>query len=166
MKTNRLIEGFKELPEEGKKIFLPILEKLPPIFTVHNEGVKRKYEFSVQFTTIVGVVFGVLASFNSMGHNLWADIFYVIGMISCGVSLCLCLICLYKPIYDNEQRKTHMINEVRSELDSITGISTQKEQQDKSLLFEKVRMWAYITFGISIVCILIKIIILFIESVI
>ncbi len=168
MKTNKVIETFEKAPKEEQQKLLPILKKLPSLIEAHNEGVKRKYEFSVQFTTVVGVLFGVLAAFNTMDECILADIFYLIGIISCGVCLCLCLLCLYKPVHDNEQKQVDIIDDITEELKRAAEVEEQEQETEKEKPYpiESLRRWAYITFGVSIVCVLLKLITLFFVSIV
>ena len=160
-----ILEALKKMPQEEKVKSLPALEELTKMFRLNNEGIQRKNAFTTQFTTVVGVVFGVLAAFNSMGQNFWADIFYIAGILCCGICLVLCVICLCKPIYDNYNLQESAAFSAYEELVKAFELEIAEEDQPKRekkhLPFKKIRIAAYILFGISILCVLVKICILF-----
>ena len=160
-----ILEALKKMPQEEKVKSLPALEELTKMFRLNNEGIQRKNAFTTQFTTVVGVVFGVLAAFNSMGQNFWADIFYIAGILCCGICLVLCVICLCKPIYDNYNLQESAAFSAYEELVKAFELEIAEEDQPKRekkhLPFKKMRIAAYILFGISILCVLVKICILF-----
>ena len=164
--VDRLKTALENMPEEERKRYKPVIKRLISAGETFNEGIKRKNEFSVHFTIVVGVLFGVLATFNTLGVNMWADIAYLIGIICCGACLALCVICLYKPIYDNDRQKENAIYYTYEALFHAHDLDKEfeeefKDEQDKYFPFDKIRLAAYILFGISIVCILAKIVILF-----
>ena len=159
-------EALDNVPKEEKVKFLPVIEKLDNAFHLNNEGIQRKNAFTAQFTTVVGVVFGVLAAFNSIGENLWADIFYIAGILCCGTCLVLCVICLCKPIYDNYNQVESAAFSAYEELVKAFELEIAEEDQPKRLKkkhlpFRGMRIAAYILFGISIFCVIVKIGILF-----
>lgn len=162
---DKISEALKKMPKEEQLKALPALKELSKLFSLHNVGIQRENAFTVQFTTVVGVVFGVLAAFNSMGQNLWADIFYMAGIFCCGTCLVLCVICLCKPIYDNYNQQESTAYSAYEEFVKAFELEIAEEDQpkreQKHLPFKKMRIAAYILFGVSILCVLVKICILF-----
>ena len=160
-----VLEALKKMPQEEKVKSLPALEELTKMFRLNNEGIQRKNAFTAQFTTVVGVVFGVLAAFNSMGQNFWADIFYIAGILCCGICLVLCVICLCKPIYDNYNQMESAAYSAYEEFVKAYELEIAEEDQPKRekkhLPFKRIRIAAYILFSISIVCFLVRIGVLF-----
>lgn len=164
--VDRLKKALENMPEEERQKYKPVIKRLISAGETFNEGIKRKNEFSVHFTTVVGVLFGVLATFNTLGQNLWADIAYLVGILCCGACLVLCVICLYKPIYDNNRQKENAIYYTYEALFHACDLDKEfeeefKDEPDKYFPFEKFRLAAYILFGVSVICILVKICILF-----
>lgn len=169
MKTlDALFEALDKLPKEERVKFVPFLKEFSKLFSLHNEGIQRINTFTAQFTTVVGVVFGVLAAFNSMGQNFWADIFYLVGILCCGICLVLCVICLCKPIVDNHNQQVGTAYGVFDEFIQAINVSVSEEDkpkmEKKRMPFQNMRTASYILFGISIVCVLAKIGILFYSS--
>lgn len=160
-----VFEALANVPPAEKAKFQPAIEELNKMFRINNEGIQRKNAFTAQFTTVVGVVFGVLAAFNSMGQNYWADIFYIAGILCCGACLVLCVICLCKPIYDNYNQLESAAFSAYDELIKAFELEIPEEEQPKRetkhLPFKEMRIAAYVLFGISILCVLVKICILF-----
>jgi hypothetical protein len=158
-------EALDKMPKEEQVKFLPALKELNRMLRLNNEGIQRENAFTAHFTTVVGVVFGVLAAFNAMGQNLWADIFYMAGIFCRGTCLVLCVICLCKPIYDNYNLQESAAFSAYEELVKAFELEIAEEDQPKRekkhLPFKKIRIAAYILFGISILCVLVKICILF-----
>lgn len=169
MKTlDTLFDEIEKLPKEERSKFLPFLKEFSNLFKLHIEGIQRVNTFTAQFTTVVGVVFGVLAAFNSMGQNLWADVFYLTGIVCCGACLVLCVICLCKPIHDNHNQQVNTACSVFDEFIKALNVNVAEENkpkiEKKYMPFPKMRIASYILFGISIVCVLVKIGILFYSS--
>jgi hypothetical protein len=169
MNTNNPLDAISaaldNMSQEEQIKFLPVLKELNNAHRIKNEGIQRKNAFTAQFTTVVGVVFGVLAAFNSIGQNLWADIFYLAGILCCGTCLVLCVVCLCKPIYDNynqlENAAYRAYEEVVKAFELEIAEEDQPKREKKHLPFREMRNAAYVLFGISIVCVLVKICILF-----
>lgn len=162
----RLIESIRNLPNNEQKLLLPILEQLLKLAETQNEKNKRKKEFLNQFTAIVGIVFGVLATFSSIGDYLFADILYLTGILLCGISLILCLICQTQPIHNSnialENQLQDLCDEVNkfakdAEEKNTTNIQTAKPKN----IYKKLRFTAYILFGMATICLLVRIILLF-----
>lgn len=167
--VDRLSETLKKMPEEERQKFKPVIKRLLSTGEAFKEGIERKNNFTAQFTTVVGVLFGVLATFNTIGQNIWADIAYLTGIICCGICLVLCVICLYKPIYDNNRHKESAIFYTFEALFHAYGKDKEFEEEfsdepEKYFPFDKLRLAAYILFGISILCVLVKICILFYSA--
>ena len=161
-------EALDKMSQEERVKFLPVLKDLNHLLDLNNEGIQRTNAFTAQFTTVVGVVFGVLAAFNSMGQNFWADIFYMAGILCCGTCLVLCVICLCKPIFDNYNQQVNAGYGFFEDFVKTYNLEiTEKDQPDiekKHLPFREMRIAAYILFGISILCVLVKICILFYSA--
>ncbi len=160
-----LLKAIDKMPQEEKVKSLPALKEISRMFHLNNDGIRRTKAFTTQFTTVVGVVFGVLAAFNTMGQDFWADIFYMAGILCCGTCLVLCVICLCKPIYDNYNQQESAAYSAYEELVKAYELEIAEEAQPKRmkkhLPFREMRITAYILFGISIFCIIVKICILF-----
>lgn len=163
-----ILKAVDKMSDVEKAKFIPTLIELYKYLCLHNEGIQRKNTFTAQFTTVVGVVFGVLAAFNSIGQNIWADVFYMAGIFCCGVCLVLCVICLCKPIYDNSNHKEDAANRVYEEMIKALDLEIVEEEQTKRekkrLPFKKLRIAAYVLFAVSISCVLVKMCILFYST--
>ena len=157
-----------KMSQEERVKFLPVLKDLNHLLSLNNEGIQRTNAFTAQFTTVVGVVFGVLAAFNSMGQNFWADIFYIAGILCCGTCLVLCVICLCKPIFDNYNQQVNagygFFDDFVKTYDIEIAEKDQPKIEKKHLPFREMRIVAYVLFGISILCVLVKIGILFYST--
>lgn len=155
------------MTEEEKEKFRPAVEELKSAPELMSEAVKRKYDFDAHFATIVGVLFGVLAAFNSMGDCNYADLLYIIGITCCAISFVLCVICLYQPISANKHLReikalkagTKLLQSFIPDDDSTKELEQAlAETQKKSFNWFKVcRICSYILFTISLLSVLINI---------
>ena len=168
--VDNFLKVFGKLTKEQQQKAIPLLKRVSAIIDNNNEIVKRKYEFNAQFTTVVGVVFGVLAAFNNIGQNKCADIVYMIGLACCGLCLILCVIGLYQPIHNESVKKDNNIIKALNELIAVfTPEKAETEEGDSETLtieeikpnkaFKWMRIGSHVLFAISIICMIAKIII-------
>ncbi len=173
--VDNFLKVFDKLPKEQQQKAIPLLKRVGAIIDNNNEIVKRKYEFNAQFTTVVGVVFGVLAAFNNIGQNKSADIVYMIGLVCCGLCLILCVIGLYQPIHNESIKKDNntikALNELivvftpdKAETDKSESEAVQLDEIKPSNAFKWIRICSHILFAISIICMITKIIIEYILA--
>lgn len=155
------------MTEEEKAKFRPAVEELKSAPELMTEAVKRRYDFNAQFATVVGVLFGVLAAFNNIGQNKLADLLYIIGIVCCAVSFVLCVICLYQPISANKRLREIKSLKATTKLcqsflpdDATTKEleQTLEEAQQKPFNWFKLwRIFSYVLFAISLICVLLNI---------
>ena len=155
------------MTEDEKERFRPAIEELKSAPELMSEAIRRKYEFDAHFATVVGVLFGVLAAFNSMGYCKYADQFYIIGITCCAISFVLCVICLYQPISANKNLReikalkasTKLLQSFIPDDDSTKELEQAlAEIQKKSFnWFKLCRICSYVLFAISILSVLLNI---------
>lgn len=154
----KIIDSLDKLPEEQKKIFLPTLKKYIECVNTENKLFESTQNFFIQFTGIVGVVFGVLAAFSNVGENKVADIIYFVGISFCLVCLVLCIICLFQPTHKLQKKlelnSIDFVKEFGKAISKITGeqFDMQEDKVKHSPIFEILRKIAYVCFGISLIC--------------
>lgn len=171
---DNFLNVFDKLPKEQQQKAIPLLKRISTIIENNNEIIKRKYEFNANFTAVVGVVFGVLAVFNNMGENQFADIVYIIGLTCCGLCLLFCVIGLYQPVYNESVRKNNNILKAFEDLTKVFASDQdqvkreiedtemeQIEERKPTKAFKWLYIFSYILFGISVVCMMAKVIILY-----
>ena len=155
------------MTEEEKEKFKPAVEELKTAPELMSEAIKRKYEFDAHFATIVGVLFGVLAAFNSIGECQCADIFYIIGITSCAICFVLCVICLYQPISANKHLRevkalkasTKLLQSFIPDDDSTKELKQALAEAEKKSFdwFKLYRVCSYVLFAVSLLSVLINI---------
>lgn len=116
---------------------------------------------------VVGVLFGVLAAFNSIGENKLADLLYIIGITSCALSFVFCIICLYQPILSNQRMRENKALKAGVKLmegflpdDERTKelkIALEETQKESFNWFKLCRIYSYILFAASLVAVLLNI---------
>lgn len=141
----------------------------------NNEIIKRKYEFNTQFTAVVGVVFGVLAAFNNIGENKLADIAYIVGLVCCGLCLLLCVIGLYQPVHNEQVKRDNNIIKACGDLINVSTVENEQtegelketeqiEEIKPSKTFKWLHICSHVLFVVAIICMVIKIIILYVIA--
>ena len=165
--TEKVLESYNKLSEEEQKSFLPALKKFAKYAETDKKIYESKQNFFIQFTGIVGVVFGILAAFGNMGENYVADWFYLVGIGLRLLCLVFCIIGIFQPTYilqkTQEQNLNDLVNEFGNAASKQTGqkFDFQEEKVKISPIIKLIPRFAYYSFIISLICFFIQHIILF-----
>lgn len=168
--AEKVLESYNKLSEEEQRSFLPTLKKFAKYAETDKKIYESKQNFFIQFTGIVGVVFGVLAAFGNIGENYVADCFYLVGVISSLISLVSCIIVLFQPIKILEKQKEQNLIDSLNELGKAIAIQTGQQfecQEEKVKISPKKKIIpkvAYGSFAISLICLVIRHFILFFNT--
>lgn len=166
----KIIDSLDKLPEEKKTILFPSLKKFIKLANTNKELFESEQNFFIQFTGIVGVVFGVLAAFSNVGENKVADIVYFVGTSFCLVCLVLCIICLFQPTHKLQnklvQNSIDFVNDFSKAASKISGeqFDMLEVKGKYSPNFKLLRISAYVCFCISLACLFARHIILLISA--
>ena len=165
--TEKVLESYNKLSEEEQRSFLPALKKFAKYAETDKKIYESKQNFFIQFTGIVGVVFGILAAFGNMGENYVADWFYLVGIGLSLLCLVFCIIGIFQPTYilqkTQEQNLNDLVNEFEKAAAKQKGQKSdfQEEKVKISPIIELIPRFAYYSFIISLICFFIQHIILF-----
>ena len=168
--AEKVLESYNKLSEEEQRSFLPTLKKFAKYAETDKKIYESKQNFFIQFTGIVGVVFGVLAAFSNVGENKVADIVYFVGTSFCLVCLVLCIICLFQPTHKLQnklvQNSIDFVNDFSKAASKISGeqFDMLEVKGKYSPNFKLLRISAYVCFGISLACLFARHIILLISA--
>ena len=160
--TEKILGSFNKFSEEEQRNYLPTLKELAKCADTKKKINESQQNFFIQFTSIVGVVFGILAAFGNMGENYVADCFYLIGIISSLISLVSCIIVLFQPIKILEKQKEQNLIDGLNELGKAIAIHTGQQfecQEEKVKISPKIKIIpkvAYGSFAISLICLVIR----------
>ena len=165
--TEKILGSFNKFSEEEQRNYLPTLKELAKCADTKKKINESQQNFFIQFTSIVGVVFGILAAFGNMGENYVADWFYLIGLGFSILCLIFCIIGIYLPTYilkkTQEQNFNDLVNEFGKAASKQTGqkFDFQEEKVKISPIIKLIPRFAYYSFIISLICFFIQHIILF-----
>ena len=168
--TEKVLESYNKLSEEEQRSFLPALKKFAKYAETDKKIYESKQNFFIQFTGIVGVVFGILAAFGNMGENYVADWFYLVGIGLSLLCLVFCIIGIFQPTYilqkTQEQNLNDLVNEFEKAAAKQKGQKSdfQEEKVKISPIFKIFKIIAYICFALSLTCLVGRLIVLFLSA--
>ena len=168
--TEKVLESYNKLSEEEQRSFLPALKKFAKYAETNKKIYESKQNFFIQFTGIVGVVFGILAAFGNMGENYVADWFYLVGIGLSLLCLVFCIIGIFQPTYilqkTQEQNLNDLVNEFEKAAAKQKGQKSdfQEEKVKISPIFKIFKIIAYICFALSLTCLVGRLIVLFLSA--
>lgn len=168
--AEKVLESYNKLSEEEQRSFLPTLKKFAKYAETDKKIYESKQNFFIQFTGIVGVVFGILAAFGNMGENYVADWFYLVGIGLSLLCLVFCIIGIFQPTYilqkTQEQNFNDLVNEFEKAAAKQKGQKSdfQEEKVKISPIFKIFKIIAYICFALSLTCLVGRLIVLFLSA--